>query len=47
MTDVAARREARRKRILENSEFRLRRIASLHQDHSDNIGGTSIKREMP
>ncbi|GJQ72181.1 hypothetical protein Trydic_g3273 [Trypoxylus dichotomus] len=32
MTDTAARREARRKRILENSESRLRRITSLNQD---------------
>ncbi|KAK9711432.1 hypothetical protein QE152_g25457 [Popillia japonica] len=48
MADIAAKREARRKRILENSESRLRRITSVYQDretdnkpkHNLNLGNS-------
>lgn len=35
MSDLQARREARRRRILDNSNSRLRRIASVEQRNSE------------
>lgn len=43
MADIAAKREARRKRILENSESRLRRITSVYQDRET---GSMSKQEI-